>query len=254
MRDNQSQGCLDSKLARREFNDCAKNISGGNYERRRWFSERGQRENYRVMFDTLNHHLRNISFTRYLEVGCGPGTWTKLLIGRCPDAHFTLLDISPEMIRQAKKALGQRRNITYVIGDFQAANLKGKFDFFFCSRAIEYFPDKALFVRQVARALSPGGKGIIITKNPSLINRKLEALLGRKTPTIHMGKIRSKELVRLLAEAGLKDGTAYPCIINFPPGIKSFKLSRFFWKRFFRNKLTAFSNIVSESYILTFAK
>ena len=42
---------------------------------------------------------------RVVDLGCGPGNSTELLIGRYPDAEVTGLDSSPDMLRQARERL-----------------------------------------------------------------------------------------------------------------------------------------------------
>jgi len=43
---------------------------------------------------------------RILDFGCGPGSVSKLLLQKFPNAHFTLLDASNEMITQSKAQFG----------------------------------------------------------------------------------------------------------------------------------------------------
>src|ERR1700704_4299743 len=42
---------------------------------------------------------------RVIDVGCGPGNSTELLLERFPDAEVTGLDSSPDMLRQARERL-----------------------------------------------------------------------------------------------------------------------------------------------------
>ena len=43
---------------------------------------------------------------RVLEVGCGRGVGTEIIVRRFGAAHVTAIDLDPAMIRQAKKQFG----------------------------------------------------------------------------------------------------------------------------------------------------
>src|SRR3989344_3971220 len=171
------------------------------YEFNRWFSERGQRENYHAMREAIQHHLRDIPFGRCLEVGCGPGTWTRVLREARPLASFTLVDLSKVMLGKARENLGDD-GFTYVAGDFLAVRV----------------------VRKVGELLLPGGRGLIVTKNPHHLSRRLEGLV-RSPNVVHSGQIAYSDLIGLLQESGFRDVKAFPCVVTFPPVRKSFWLS-----------------------------
>jgi len=236
-------------VVRKAFDTFATETSD-DYEFRRWFSERGQWENYRMMYETLRYHKGDGRFSQYLEVGPGPGTWTRLFLRS--DARFTLVDISREMLSQARRNLGGRANTRYVEGDFLTVKLRDQFDFFFSSRAIEYLADKATFVRRVHELLSPGSRGIVVTKNPELLTRRVQTLRG--LPAVHSGRIASRDLVALFTLGGFTNVRAYPCVVNFPPGQKSFWLSRKIWERIYRQEMRSWQSPLVESYIVTFRK
>ena len=52
---------------------------------------------------------------RILDIGCGTGILTALLHQKFPDTHFTMLDISPVMLKFAQTKLGNN-NIDYICG------------------------------------------------------------------------------------------------------------------------------------------
>src|SRR5258708_39086076 len=51
---------------------------------------------------------------RVVDMGCGPGNSTELLIARFPDAEVIGLDSSPDMLRQARQRLP---SCTFMEGD-----------------------------------------------------------------------------------------------------------------------------------------
>jgi len=237
-----------AEAVREEFDSLAED-----YEFKRWFSDRGQWENYRAMRETLRQHLPT-QVMHCLEVGCGPGTWTRFFLQLHPNARFTLVDISPEMLSQAKLSLGLRKNITYVQGDFLTAELPAGHDFFFSSRAVEYVQDKGAFCRRIHGLLAEGGKGIIVTKNPEMLSRRLERLLRRPISDVHSGRIGPHQLRSAMKAAGFRDIKVYPCVVSFPPGRKSFSLSRVLWRRMHSKELSQRWSWLAESYLLTFMR
>ncbi|MBI4836918.1 MAG: methyltransferase domain-containing protein [Candidatus Portnoybacteria bacterium] len=79
---------------------------GGDYERRRWFSDALREAGYQMTKESIHYHLLERGpFYDCLELGPGAGTWTKLFLEKYPDANFDLVDISGEMLKLAKKNL-----------------------------------------------------------------------------------------------------------------------------------------------------
>jgi ubiquinone/menaquinone biosynthesis C-methylase UbiE len=75
-------------------------------------------------------------FTRALEIGCGPGFDVEFFARRYPDRHFHAIDISPEMIRLARKrcdeaGIGNVEFATGSVEDIARAFGDLKFDLIF---------------------------------------------------------------------------------------------------------------------------
>ncbi len=100
------------------------------------------------------------------ELGPGPGTWTKELLTIAPQATYHLVDISEEMLKQAKGNLKGFPNITFTQSDILDFVPQQQYDFFFSSRIIEYVPDKDRAIKIIASALKPGAYGYLVTKTP----------------------------------------------------------------------------------------
>ena len=98
-----------SNWMRQFYNKKAKKISDKGYEYARWFSTPRKKKQYNSTVRSLLFHLRDIGFKKCLEVGCGPGTWTRLLLKKYPEAKFTCLDISKEMISQFNENVKEKK-------------------------------------------------------------------------------------------------------------------------------------------------
>jgi ubiquinone/menaquinone biosynthesis C-methylase UbiE len=187
---------------------------GADYERARWDDTPRLRAQREMLETTLNRlvlpHIA--SAETILEVGPGPGTWTRVLRGKNASATYTLVDISHEMLARAKQALGADVGIEFVESDFTQYQPGKTFDVVFSSRAIEYMPDKKAVAKKVAELLAPGGFGAIVTKMPKPL---LDRIARRKLSSLHKGQIEPRALVSLFRDAGLT-AEAHIAIANVP--------------------------------------
>ena len=79
---------------------------------------------------------------RAIDLGCGPGNSTAVLRDRWPDAEFTGLDSSAEMIDRARREYPRQRWIAGGISEWAAAN-DGQFDVVFSNAALQWVDDHA---------------------------------------------------------------------------------------------------------------
>jgi len=224
------------------------------YEIRRWFSSKKNRIDYQMMLNIISFHSKNIKFKKCLELGPGPGTWTKILLKQNPEAEFLLLDISKEMLNQAKKNFKGYKNIKYKQQDFLEFKSRKKFDFFFSSRVLEYIPDKKKAVKIIYNILRKNGKAIIITKEPHKFKVKIRKLLGKKLNPIDFGRISYKELETLLKKQGFRNIRIYPAIFPWfnSPFLQWIRLPIF--NLLYKKKMNFLSKNLSESYLIKFEK
>ena len=97
---------------------------------------------------------------RVLDVGCGPGVMTEVVLER--GGTFDGVDLSPEMIDEAREKFGHFPNVNFKVGNIEAIDASDKsYDQLICMAVIEYLntPERALF--EIARVLKPGGIAII---------------------------------------------------------------------------------------------
>ena len=236
------QDFYNSKIEDRYEND---------YEFNRWFKNSRLRLDYYMVYKSIKHHLKDVDFNNCLELGPGPGTWTKLLYKKNPNANFDLVDISKSMKGQFMGEMRRQPNTNYVVGDINEYNFDKQYDLFFSSRAIEYLDNKQLLLEKVFRVLVKGGQGMIITKNPNigLFNRK------KTTRWQHSGQISIKKLQDKLKDTGFKNIKVYPVIIRLPIFDRlKFSWSEKLFEKVFRYRLSNKLLPFVESYIIIFEK
>ncbi len=100
-----------------------------------------------------------------LELGCGSGYSTVFLREKYPKANIHAVDISVEMIAQAKKKIGRDlKSVNFYTDDmlaFLRSQTSGKADLIFSGWAIGYSnPEK--IIRQSARCLARGGTMAVV--------------------------------------------------------------------------------------------
>lgn len=149
------QGWLASPVRR------SANKNAGEYMQRRWLHSLVTRWDHQLTWRTLLNELAPAPGDRILEIGCGPGTWTKKVAGRCKEV--VAVDISENMIAEAQK-YAQGLPVQFIHSDFLTSPLQGQFDKVFSVRAIEYILHRDMLAGKISRVLLPGGKVILITK------------------------------------------------------------------------------------------
>jgi ubiquinone/menaquinone biosynthesis C-methylase UbiE len=237
---------------KKHFNRAVVERFADNYEFNRWFMSRRLRLDYFMSYYSIQFFANRVKFSDFLEVGPGPGTWTRIFFRRCSDAKFDLVDISQEMKRQFFLEMRNQENINYIVADIAKYDFNKKYDFFFSSRAIEYFNDKDHFLEKIYNVLVSGAKGIIITKNPD-IGFWGKSREGRKWQ--HTAQIKPKDLIIKLSKAGFKKIEAYPVIIRVPlfDRFTDFFANKIYMRWFNKPLKNTMINLC-ESYLIVFEK
>jgi tRNA (cmo5U34)-methyltransferase len=94
-----------------------------------------------------------------LDIGAGTGLLSALLLEKYPNASLTLLDISEEMLKVAKKRFAGKNNIRYITGDYSTMSLGGRYDLICSALSIHHLihEDKQKLYQRIYDALNPGG-------------------------------------------------------------------------------------------------
>ena len=124
----------------------------------------GQRRQMIPCFDDFyGVPLRALDFKgdapRVLDLGCGSGLFTALLLTKYPKAKVTLSDLSDKMLAVARERFAGHPDFTYVQSSFDALRLEGPFDIIISGIAIHHIPgpEKKRLYRKCHDWLVPGG-------------------------------------------------------------------------------------------------
>jgi ubiquinone/menaquinone biosynthesis C-methylase UbiE len=95
-----------------------------------------------------------------LEIGCGRGIGTQVIVEQFGAEKVIATDIDPEQIKRAKRVLksGFENKIEFKVADAMALNEPdGKFDAVFSFGVIHHMEDWKKAVKEVSRVLKSGG-------------------------------------------------------------------------------------------------
>jgi len=91
---------------------------------------------------------------RAVDLGCGPGNSTELLIERFPESEVVGLDSSPDMLDKARKRLP---NCKFIEADITTWTPEQGTDLLFANAAFQWVPDHPAVLRRLLEALPAGG-------------------------------------------------------------------------------------------------
>lgn len=89
-----------------------------------------------------------------IDIGCGPGNSTHVLREKWPDARFTGLDSSREMIDKAKAGFPDSE---WILGDACSYGFTSQYDVVFSNAAIQWMPDHEELVPKLFSIVRQGG-------------------------------------------------------------------------------------------------
>ena len=136
-----------SEALREEFNRWAEAGRGEGMEEDHWPITRPALEMMRMTNDES-----------IIDVGCGSGWLSRALARGVPDGRVVGMDISDEMIRRARAASLEFKNLEFIVG--QVAEISWEPEFFTRAISVEsayYWPDPAKGLREIHRILKKGG-------------------------------------------------------------------------------------------------
>jgi trans-aconitate 2-methyltransferase len=109
---------------------------------------------------------------RVVDLGCGPGNSTELLIERFPQAKVIGLDSSADMLRQARERLPGR---PFVRADLATWKPDAPTDLLFANAVFQWVPDHPAILRRLLEALPQGG--VLAVQMPNNVNEPAQELM-----------------------------------------------------------------------------
>jgi trans-aconitate 2-methyltransferase len=99
--------------------------------------------------------------SRIIDIGCGPGNSTQILVQRWPDSIIIGIDKSPAMIEKAKK---DYPNQNWKTMDAEKDELPGTYDIIFSNATIQWIPNHTELLKKLFHHLNE--KGLIAIQIP----------------------------------------------------------------------------------------
>lgn len=115
-----------------------------------------------------------------VDLGCGPGTLTRGLLERWPDAHVVGVDSSPEMVARARRLAGDPRTgarLRVVEADVRSWTPDAPVDVVVTNALLQWVPGHAALLAEWAGWLAPGGR--LALQVPGNFDAPSHALLRR---------------------------------------------------------------------------
>jgi trans-aconitate methyltransferase len=149
---------------------------------------------------------------RVLELACGPGAWTELLLRYA--TSVTAIDAAPEMLARAKARVGQGR-VRFIQADLFSWTPNQRYDFVFFGFWLSHVPLERFeaFWSIVADSLAPAGRVFFVDDNARTPQELIE---GESSTTI----VRQ-----------LNDGTGFRLVkVPYKPADLEARLGRLGWR------------------------
>jgi ubiquinone/menaquinone biosynthesis C-methylase UbiE len=154
-----------------------------------------------------------------LDVATGPGTVARLAAQRLgPRGRVVGVDISRPMLEvaRAKPPLRDAASIEYVESPAAPLNVAdGVFDVVLCQQGVQFFPDRLAALREMRRALKPGGRLAIAVWAPieqcaiyAALHASLRDAVPRELADLLLAPFSwgdPAELARVVSAVGLRD-------------------------------------------------
>ncbi len=115
---------------------------------------------------------------RILEIGCGTGTFTALLVGHYPEAEIIALDFSEGMLGQARAKLAGHARLSFLCEDGERflAACPSSFDLICSNSTMQWFDDIPAAFARIAGLLAPGGRFLGVLFGPKTFSELSQGL------------------------------------------------------------------------------
>lgn len=144
---------------------------------------------------------------RVLDLGCGNGAATRALRKRYPKAQVIGLDLSENMIREAKRHQFWWRKSGLVCGDMERLPFRAhSIDLIFSSLALQWSMKPERVFEEVRRVLKPSGVALFSTLGPDTLRELRQAWAEVDDKHAHVNMFYDMhDLGDAMVQAGLRD-------------------------------------------------
>ncbi|ASC70057.1 2-methyl-6-phytyl-1,4-hydroquinone methyltransferase [Halomicronema hongdechloris C2206] len=123
---------------------------------------------YQAVHQRLLSYVTLPATPHVLDIGCGTGRLLRRLGTHYPALTGVGLDVSAEMLRQARSALPDTTRFDFVQGRSDAMPLSpAEFDAAFCTISFLHYPDPARVLDNIRQILKPQGRFYLADYAPS---------------------------------------------------------------------------------------
>ena len=121
----------------------------------------------------LVKRIKSDSPSKIIDIGCGPGNSTQILVQRWPDSMITGIDNSPAMIEKAQK---DYPNQNWILLDAEKDEFPDTYDIVFSNATIQWIPNHTELLKKLYDILTK--KGLIAIQIPQFWNMLLGKAIG----------------------------------------------------------------------------
>lgn len=118
---------------------------------------------YQAIHQRLLEYVELEENAAVLDLGCGTGRLMNRLAAEFSTMKAIGLDLSPEMLAEARARNRYRKRLIFVCGRAESLSFADKqFDAVFCTMSLLHYRDPQRVFRQVSRVLAPGGRFYLV--------------------------------------------------------------------------------------------
>ncbi|OLP15791.1 SAM-dependent methyltransferase [Leptolyngbya sp. 'hensonii'] len=127
---------------------------------------------YQAIHQRLLTYVQFSDRPQVLDLGCGTGRLLNRLAAHYPDLQGTGFDLSPEMIRQARRSNRHRPRLIFVQGNGEALPFtEEQFEAVFNTISFLHYPHPERVLTEVRRVLKPEGRFYLADFTPSCLTQ-----------------------------------------------------------------------------------
>lgn len=194
----------------------------------------------KLLWDIIIGYIPNNKKFKFLDLGGGTGTWSKLILDKYPLSNGVLVDYSSGMLAEANKKLSNYKNrIDIINSDINNAVINEYFDVILNIYLLPFFNNTNYLINFIFNHLNQKGKVISVAENYyngialNILKGNIDAIknmqenkLGKLSELVPILKFHTiEEISRIYNDNGIivKDVYGYPVVspIGYLEGLTS---------------------------------